>query len=101
MSKETQAISNDMGQLAEDARALMAATAGVAGEKVSDARERLAAALERSKELYGRAREKAAEGAKAADQAVREHPYQTMALAFGAGALVGYLVSRRCSRNCD
>ena len=44
MSKQTQAISNDMGTLAEDARALMAATADVAGEKVGEARKRLAAA---------------------------------------------------------
>src|SRR5450759_1902730 len=34
MNKETQAIGNDMGQLAEDARALMAATADVAGLKL-------------------------------------------------------------------
>ena len=36
MSKETQAITNDMSQLADDARALMAATADVAGEKVGE-----------------------------------------------------------------
>ena len=101
MSKETQAISNDMGQLAEDARALMAATADVAGEKVGEARKRLAAALERGKEIYGRVREKAVEGAKAADVAVHEHPYQAIGIAFGVGVLLGYLVSRRCSRNCD
>jgi len=47
MNKQTQAISNDMGQLAEDARALMAATADVAGEKVGEARKRLAAAVQR------------------------------------------------------
>ena len=35
MSKETEAISNDLGQLAEDAQALMAATADVAGDKVA------------------------------------------------------------------
>src|ERR1035437_10663807 len=58
MNKQTQAISNDMGQLAEDARALMAATADVAGEKVSEARKRLAAALASGKEIYGRVREK-------------------------------------------
>ena len=40
-----------MGQLAEDASALMAATADVAGEKVSEARKRLAVALERAKEI--------------------------------------------------
>jgi ElaB/YqjD/DUF883 family membrane-anchored ribosome-binding protein len=101
MSKQTQAVSNDMSQLAEDARALMTATADVAGEKVSDARKRLAAALERGKEIADRVREKAVEGAKAADEAVREHPYQAMAVAFGVGAIVGYLVARRCSRNCD
>jgi ElaB/YqjD/DUF883 family membrane-anchored ribosome-binding protein len=101
MSKQTQAISNDMGQLAEDARALMAATADVAGEKVSEARKCLAAALESGKEIYGRVREKAVEGVKAADEVVHEHPYQAIGIAFGVGALIGYLVSRRCSRNGD
>ena len=90
-----------MGQLAEDARALMAATADVAGEKVGEARKRLAAALEHGKEIYGRVREKAIEGAKATDQAVHEHPYQAIAIGIGVGAILGYLVARRCSRNCD
>jgi ElaB/YqjD/DUF883 family membrane-anchored ribosome-binding protein len=101
MNKETQATGSAAGTLAEDARALMAATADVAGEKVGEARRRLAAALERGKEIAGRVREKAIEGAKATDAAVHEHPYQAMALAFGLGAVVGYLVSRRCSRSCD
>lgn len=101
MTKETQAISNDMGQLADDARALMTATADVAGEKVGEARQRLAAALERGKEMYGRVKEKAVESAKVADQAVHEHPYQAIAIGVGVGALIGYLISRRCSRNCD
>jgi ElaB/YqjD/DUF883 family membrane-anchored ribosome-binding protein len=101
MNKQTQAISNDMGALAEDARALMAATADVAGEKVGEARKRLAAALERGKEIYGRVREKAVEGAKAADEAVHEHPYQAIGIALGVGVILGYLIARRCSRNCD
>ena len=72
MNKETQAISNDLGQLAEDARALMAATADVAGEKVGEARKRLAAALERAREIATCVKAKAVEGAKAADVAVQE-----------------------------
>jgi ElaB/YqjD/DUF883 family membrane-anchored ribosome-binding protein len=99
MSKETQAISHDVNQLAEDARALMAATADVAGEKVGEARKRLAAALESGKEIYGRVRDKAVEGAKVADQTVRENPYQAIAIGVGVGALVGYLLGRRCSRD--
>lgn len=101
MSKETQAIANDMIQLAQDASALMSATADVAGEKVGQARQRLAAALERSKEICGQLRDKAVASAKATDQAVHEHPYQAIALAIGVGAIAGYLISRRCSRNRD
>jgi ElaB/YqjD/DUF883 family membrane-anchored ribosome-binding protein len=101
MSKQTQAISNDIGQLAEDARALMAATAGVAGDKVGEARERLAGALESGKEIYGRVRDKAVEGARAADVAVHGHPYPAIGIALGVGAFIGFLVACRCVRNGD
>ena len=101
MNKETQAISNDMGQLAEEARALMTATADVAGEKVGEARQRLAAALERGKKMYGRVREQAVEGAKVADETVHQHPYQAIAIGVGVGALLGYLITRRCACNRD
>jgi ElaB/YqjD/DUF883 family membrane-anchored ribosome-binding protein len=101
MNKETQAVSEDIGQLAHDARALMAATADVAGEKVGEARKRLAAALERAREIAGTVRDKAVAGAKVADQTVRENPYQAIAIGVGVGVVVGYLLSRRCSRDRD
>jgi len=101
MDKQIQTTTNDMGTLAKEARALMAATADVAGEKVSEARKRLAAALESGKEIYGRVRDKAVEGAHAADEAVHEHPYQAIGIALGVGALIGYLLARRCCRNAD
>jgi ElaB/YqjD/DUF883 family membrane-anchored ribosome-binding protein len=41
------------------------------------------------------------EGAKAADEAVHEHPYQAIAIGVAIGALIGYFVARRCSRNND
>jgi ElaB/YqjD/DUF883 family membrane-anchored ribosome-binding protein len=80
---------------------LVAATADMAGEKVGEARNRLAAALERGKEIYSRVREKSVERTKAADEAVHEHPYQAIAIGVGVGALIGYLVARRCTRNGD
>jgi ElaB/YqjD/DUF883 family membrane-anchored ribosome-binding protein len=99
MSKQNHTKSNDIGNelgaLAEDARALMAATADVAGEKVDDARKRLAAALENAGEIAGRIRKKAVEGAKAADEAVREHPYQAIAIGVGVGLILGYLFGSR------
>jgi ElaB/YqjD/DUF883 family membrane-anchored ribosome-binding protein len=94
MSKHTQETSNDIGSLAEDARALMAATADVAGEKVGEARKRLTAALKCAKE-------KAVRGAKAVDEAVHEHPYRAMAIGIGAGAILGCLLARRGGGNRD
>jgi ElaB/YqjD/DUF883 family membrane-anchored ribosome-binding protein len=101
MNKHKHATTNDMGSLAEDARALMATTADVAGEKVEQARKRLAAALDTANEMAGRVRDKAIEGANAADKTVREHPYQAIGIALGVGALIGYLVMRPCSRSSD
>jgi len=97
MEKQTHRDGNDMGTLAEDARALMAATADVAGEKVGEARKRLAAALESGKELYGRVRDRTVEKAKVVDETVHEHPYQAIGIAFGVGLLIGLLVNRRSS----
>ena len=101
MEKHKHADENNMGTLAEDARALVAATADVAGDKVADARKRLSAALDSGKELLGRVRDKAAEHAKAADQVVRDNPYQTVVIAFGVGAVIGYLAAGRSSRGDD
>jgi len=99
MNKETEKTWNDMVTLAEDARALVAATADVAGEKVGEARKRLAAALDRGNELCGQVRDRAVKGAKAVDDAVHEHPYQAVGIALGVGGLLGYLLAHRCSRN--
>lgn len=97
MSRQTQAIINDVDHLAEDARALIAATADAAGEKVQEARQRLAAALEHGKELVGGVRDQAVERVKAADQTVRQYPYQAIGIALGVGAVIGFLVAHRCS----
>jgi ElaB/YqjD/DUF883 family membrane-anchored ribosome-binding protein len=99
MENEKHRDVNNMGTLAEDAQALMAATVDVAGEKVSQARKRLAAALESGKDLYSRARKSTAEKAKAVDETVRGHPYQTIGIAFGLGVLIGVLLNRGNSRD--
>jgi ElaB/YqjD/DUF883 family membrane-anchored ribosome-binding protein len=98
MDKQRQALSNALGTLAEDARALLAATADVAGEKIAEARKRLAVALESGKETYGRVRDQAVERGKGVDQAVRENPYQAIGIAFGVGVLIGILAARQGSR---
>ena len=101
MSESTQNISEDASHLADDAQALLAATADVAGDKVGEARKRLAAALERGRQIANRVKEKAVAGAKATDEAVHAHPYQAIAIGVGVGLLAGYLLARRSTRKGD
>jgi ElaB/YqjD/DUF883 family membrane-anchored ribosome-binding protein len=99
MNQYSKAISNDMIRLLEDGSALVAATADVAGENVKEARQRLAIALEHAQEIAGRARAKVVQTAQAADETVRANPYQAIAIGAGVGALIGFIVARRCGRD--
>ena len=51
--------------------------------------------VDEMKSMIQRAEEKAVERAKAADRVIRDHPYQTIGLAFGLGLLIGVLAIRR------
>ncbi len=57
-------------------------------------RAKLEAATEKAKVLCQKLQEKTAAAAKAADDAVREHPYQAIGIAFGLGVLIGVLAAR-------
>jgi ElaB/YqjD/DUF883 family membrane-anchored ribosome-binding protein len=71
------------------------ATAGQAGEKLTELRGRLAAALESAKATCHRLEEQTVAAAKATDRTIREHPYESIGIAFGVGLLVGVLVGRK------
>ena len=88
-------LASDLKAVVRDAEELMKATAGQAGEKVSEVRNRLAAALESAKATCQRLEEKTIAAAKATDQTIREHPYESIGIAFGVGLLVGVLVARK------
>jgi ElaB/YqjD/DUF883 family membrane-anchored ribosome-binding protein len=83
--------------LADDARELLAATAGMAESKIIEARKRLQVALERGKEAWGNVQDRAVAQARVADEVIRDHPYQSIGIAFGVGALLGILMARRSS----
>ena len=51
--------------------------------------------VDEMKAMFQRAEERAVERAKAADRLIRDHPYQTIGLAFGLGLLIGVLAIRR------
>jgi len=60
-----------------------------------DLRAKLETATEKAKEVSIRLKEQTVAAAKAAAEAVREHPYQAIGIAFGVGVLIGVLAARR------
>jgi ElaB/YqjD/DUF883 family membrane-anchored ribosome-binding protein len=88
-------VVEDLGTLARDAEAMLHATSGQTGEKITELRGRLASTLESAKATCHRLQDKAVAGAKVADKTIREHPYESIGVAFGVGLLIGVLVGRR------
>ncbi|MGH7976368.1 MAG: DUF883 family protein [Limisphaerales bacterium] len=101
MTNETnmEKLGTDLNELSRDAEAVLQATAGQTGEKMSELRRRLSSALDAAKTTYRRVEEKTVAGAKVADKTIREHPYESIGVAagvaFGVGLLIGVLVGRR------
>lgn len=91
----TEQIMEDLQNLAADAEVLLASTGEVAGSKASAAREKLMAAIETAKNTCKKLEKKAVAGAKATDQAIRTHPYESMFVALGLGIVIGLLIRRK------
>jgi len=82
----------------EDAKAAARQTGeqikSAANEMVETGKEtgrRIGAALETAKNNIT---EKATNSAKATDRVIRDHPYETIGIAFGIGVLLGVLINR-------
>ncbi len=81
----------DLMALVRDAEELVRATGSQLADK---SRTELYLALERLKEGCRKVEDKAVSGARNADRVIRDHPYQSIGLAFGAGLLLGALLNR-------
>jgi len=92
-------VLTDLRTLAHDSEQLLKATAGDVSEKAKEARTRLSAALDRTKATVADLQSQAIAGAKVAakkaDTVIREHPYESLGVAFGVGIVIGVLVGRR------
>jgi ElaB/YqjD/DUF883 family membrane-anchored ribosome-binding protein len=88
-------LMQDFKVVVQDAESLAKATASDLGDKAREARARLATSLESAKANFRRLEERAADGARATDEVIRSHPYESLGVAFGVGLLVGLLVSRK------
>jgi ElaB/YqjD/DUF883 family membrane-anchored ribosome-binding protein len=64
------------------------------GHRLADLQDRLADIGDRVKGTYKTARRNIVNGAHQADEAIRAHPYHSVAVALGIGLLVGALLRR-------
>jgi ElaB/YqjD/DUF883 family membrane-anchored ribosome-binding protein len=94
-TKTAEELLEDLRTLVSDAEALLSDSVK---EHSAEAVEALSARFEALKEslggTYERARKKVSAGAHYADEAIRENPYQSIAIAAGVGVLVGVLLAR-------
>ena len=67
----------------------------LAGGKLEELQERLSAATDKIKGVYKVAKRKVVAGASQADDTIRAHPYQSLAIALGIGVLLGAVIRRR------
>ncbi len=91
----TDRLVSDLKTVTKDAEELLKTVSGEEGNGSHDIRMRLSSAIESAKATYHRLEEKAVAGAKATDKVIREHPYESLGIAFGLGLLVGVLVTRK------
>ena len=91
----TDKLLTDLKQVVRDSEELLQSTAGAVGDRAQEVRERLATALENAKRTCRKLENDALDAAKVTEELVREHPYQSMGVAFGIGLLAGVLVTRK------
>ena len=94
MQNETDKLMKDLRLIVQDAEDLIRATAGEVNEKTRQARTRLSQTLDKAKETAQDLQVRAVEKAQVADEIIREHPYESIGIAFGVGVLLGLIVNR-------
>ena len=95
----TRQLVDDLRVVVRDAEALLKATSGEAGEKVTEARTRAEQTLRDARERLKVAEEDAAQRSREmvddAELYVKANPWQAVGIAAGVGLVLGLLLGRR------
>ncbi len=79
---------------AQGAEKAAEATAGMT-EGTAALRDRLTSTMESARAAYQRLQDGTIAAARATDDTIRDHPYETIGIAFSLGLLIGVLLARR------
>lgn len=92
-------LAEDLRAVISDAEELLRVTAGQAGEKFTATRQKVQDSLQRARAELSDVEEvlvdQGKQAARATDEYVRAHPWQSVGIAAGIGVIIGLLISRR------
>jgi ElaB/YqjD/DUF883 family membrane-anchored ribosome-binding protein len=88
----TEKLVEDLRILVQDAEQIINATAANIAE---ESKKELLGALDRLKARSEQIKARAVAGARATDRIIRNNPYRSLGLVFGAGLVLGMLINRR------
>jgi ElaB/YqjD/DUF883 family membrane-anchored ribosome-binding protein len=88
-------VAEHISRLMDEAEAMLVGpVSDRVADKFSDLRVRLEQLQTKAMDVYGDARQKVVAGARATDETIRSHPYESLAIALGIGVLLGALIRR-------
>lgn len=88
-------VENLRDMIDEAERMIVETASAQVDETVGELREQLQEKLDQLKASYQNAEERVLSTASAADQVIRQKPYQTLGLAVGVGVVLGLLLNRK------
>lgn len=92
MNAPTEKLTQDVKVLATDLQELLKATASQTGEKISGARTRVEGSLATARDTVT---VQARQAAETTDRYIHQYPWEAAGIAALAGAILGFLISRR------
>ena len=95
LEASTEKLLHDLKEVVHDGEALLKAGARDLTQRGQAARERLSAALDVARDTQRKLQQQMVSGAKATNQLVHGHPYESVGVAFAVGLILGILANRR------
>jgi ElaB/YqjD/DUF883 family membrane-anchored ribosome-binding protein len=90
----TDVLVADLKNVVRDSEQLLEAVAAATGDEAQQLRERLNETLEKARQTCKGLENKTKESLKAADEVIREHPYQSIGVALAIGLLAGVALAK-------
>jgi ElaB/YqjD/DUF883 family membrane-anchored ribosome-binding protein len=98
-SETPEQLIKNIQKLMDEVEAVVAKSSDSAGsvlsDKLTDLRDRFSTARQSAQGYYKVAKRKVTDTAEAADETIRSHPYESLAVALGVGVVLGALLRRR------